>query len=596
MSYGLRGKHRAPRIPRRQRPPAAYPQVDLAIVCESTYPYLTGGLSAVVHQICEANPNRRIGIIHIAWDRSTPMEPLYDVPPQVKWVMPLYQSMSEHRSTFLSLQPRHDRLGRRARARVVERLFEALEAHVRGDDRHLWALYDEGINPRTRVYRLWPVISSPMFMIRAREYFAASGLSFTSLFWELREFFSLAFAVVDVNFPKAAVYHAHTTGAAGLLAAAAARQNDTTFLLTEHNLYARDTINHLLERSMDTVVTQGEWRTLTEYDTSAFVPERVQVTPRQRAWMAWWIHTGLVAYRAASLITYLYPDAIEEARGLGGASHKSVVVANGVQPSMFDEARAEFDARQARERSDEARIWRLAYAARVVPIKGLLDLLEALALLVRRGVSDWELDVMGPDGEMPDYAAACRMRTTELGLDGHVKFLGSVNLRQRMGLYDALILPSHNEGQPIVVLEAMTVGLPTIGTYVGGMKQLVEDPIPVQSADGADVIGACGALVRSHDVIGMAGAIERLMTDPEAFRSYSANAKDRVDRYFHLDTAMANYRALYRRFGSVPEDELLEEWPIMPRRSVPVTESVDVERVEVDVESERSEHAARRAA
>ena len=33
-----------------------YDAVDVAIVCESTYPYLTGGLSAVVHQICVAHP------------------------------------------------------------------------------------------------------------------------------------------------------------------------------------------------------------------------------------------------------------------------------------------------------------------------------------------------------------------------------------------------------------------------------------------------------------------------------------------------------------------------------------------------------------
>ena len=544
---------------------ASYAPVDVAIVCESTYPYLTGGLSAVVHQICEANPNRRIGIIHIAWDGDSPMIEKYDVPPQVAWVMPVYQSMREHRRGFLDLRPRDARLGRKATRAVVDRLFAALDDHLAGDDDALWLLYDDGVNPLTRTFRLWPVISSAAFMTRAREYFARAGLSFTALFWELREFFSLAFAVTDLVFPAATVYHAHTTGAAALLAAAAARQQGTHFLLTEHNLYARDTINHLLERGMDTPVTRDEWRTLDHYTTSAMEPEQARVTPRQRAWMAWWAHTGLVAYRSADLITYLYPDAIEEAAGLGGHPDKSVVLANGVTPSHFDEARAVFDARRAQSRlAGDDRIWRLAYAARVVPIKGLLDLLKAMAQLVAAGVTSWELDVMGPDEEMPEYADLCRRTCHELGLDGYVKFFGSVNLRERFGNYDALVLPSHNEGQPIVVLEAMTIGLPTIGTYVGGMKQLVEDPIAVEDADAVPtgVVDSCGLLVPAHDVDGLATAVRRLMADEALFDRLSSNARARVEHYFHIDTAMALYRAVYRRFGSVPEAEFLETLPV----------------------------------
>lgn len=600
MTYGIPAHGRPsapPKRGRRRAKPASYEPVDVAIVCESTYPFLTGGLSAVVHQICQANPNRRIGIIHIAWDADSPTVPKYDVPPQVAWVMPVYQSMREHRRGFLDLRARDARLGRKATREVVDRLFAALDDHLRGDDEALWALYDEGINPVTRRFRLWPVIGSAAFMTRAREYFSRAGLSFTALFWELREFFSLAFAVTDLVLPEATVYHAHTTGAAALLAAAAARQHGTHFLLTEHNLYARDTINHLLERSMDVPVTRDEWRTLDRYETSGMVPESTRVTARQRAWMAWWAHTGLIAYRAADLITYLYPDAIEEAVGLGGDPAKSIVLANGVTPSDFDEARQMFDDRRAQTRGQGGdRIWRLAYAARVVPIKGLLDLLRALARLVEEGVENWELDVMGPDEEMPEYAALCRRTCHELGLDGHVKFFGSVNLRERFGNYDALILPSHNEGQPIVVLEAMTIGLPTIGTYVGGMKQLVEDPIAVQDEHAAPtgVVDSCGLLVPAHDVEGMAEAITRLMADEALFDRLSENARARVDHYFHIDTAMALYRAVYRRFGSVPEAEFLEDLPVpLPVTGAPLPEVRPVVPTAADAPRGRG---ARRAA
>jgi glycosyltransferase involved in cell wall biosynthesis len=530
--------------------------VDVAIVCESTYPFLTGGLSAVVHQICEANPDFRIGIIHIAWDRSSPAIPLYDVPPQVRWVTTVYQSLVEHAGTFQRFTPRDIRLPAAERTRLAHRVIDALAQHLAGSDERLWELYDEGINPLTRHYRLWPVISSRELMRLATDFFADSGLTFTELFWHLREFFSLTYAVTDLVLPRAEIYHAHTTGAAGVLAACAARQHGTHFLLTEHNLYTRDTINHLLERSMAVPVTLEEWRDLDVYERASAPPEPARVTPGQRAWMAWWVRTGLFAYRAATHITYLYPDAIEEATDLGGLPEKSSVLPNGVTPAHFDEARDFFDRRQARARAlpPGDRIWKLAYAARVVPIKGCIDLLEAMALLVDRGFTAWELDVMGPDGEMPYYAERCRARCTELGLDGHVKFLGSVNLRERFGEYDTLILPSFNEGQPIVVLEAMTMGLPTLGTYVGGMKQLVEDVLHIQQPGGRVLeIGPCGELVEPHDIVGIADMIQRLIGPESQFDEFSLNAKLRVEHYFHIETAMRLYRELYGRLrGETP--------------------------------------------
>lgn len=63
-----------------------YPDVDVAIIMESTYPYLKGGVSAVVHDIVCENPDLTYGIIHIAWDKNSPHEDLYGMPENVKWV------------------------------------------------------------------------------------------------------------------------------------------------------------------------------------------------------------------------------------------------------------------------------------------------------------------------------------------------------------------------------------------------------------------------------------------------------------------------------------------------------------------------------
>ena len=528
-----------------QATPKVYEDVDVAIVCESTYPYLTGGLSAVVHQICVAHPGVKIGIIHITWDSSSPEVPLYDVPDNVLWVMPIYQSMQEHRELTAS-RPSDSGLSKRAQRETVDRLFAALDDHMAGDDGPLWSLYDDGINPLTRSFRLWPLMSTQRFMSRALTQFAASGMSVTDLFWKIRELGSLAFAATDERFPIARVYHAHTTGAAALLSAAAARQNGGQFLLTEHNLYTRDTINHALGRSMATVVRENDWKTEFTYPEVS-TGEILSPTRDMRAWMLWWTQLGKIAYRSADLITYLYPEAIGEAGGLGGDASKSIVVPNGVTPEHFDAARAQLVERNAA--ASEDRVWQFAYAARVVPIKGLLDLIDALALVVEAGFTQWHLDVMGPAGEAPAYVARCHEAVIAAGMSEKITFLGSVNLRERLGLYDALLLPSHNEGQPIVVLEAMTIGLPTIGTRVGGMQELVEDEL-VGSVSG-ESIGACGLLVEPHQTDAMAAALLRFIESPGLAAQLGINGERRVMECFHIDQAMAHYGGLYE--GGIPD-------------------------------------------
>lgn len=334
------------------------------------------------------------------------------------------------------------------------------------------------------------------------------------------------------------MYHAHTTGYASLVGAAAARQNGTSFFLTEHNLYVRDTVNTMLDRSMALRLTERDWR---EFD----------VTPTERAWMAWWIEMGRFCYPSADHITYLYPDAIEEARALGAPSDKASVIPNGMHVASFESAyHKRLESMVDLLTSGPDRTWRLVYIARVVPIKGLLQFIESAELLVRRGVTNWHLDVLGPTDHLPSYYEKCRAKIEELGLSEYITFRGTVNVRALLGDFDLLVLPSYNEGQPIVVLEAMTAGLPTVGTSVGGMSQLVAEPLT--TPDGI-TLEACGVLVDPADlVVGMADGLQRVLSDIDEYERLSTNARTRVKHFFQLHAAMRQYNALYRQLGKLP--------------------------------------------
>lgn len=563
-----------PAGPPRGTPAADLAEVDVAIVCEATYPYVTGGLAAVVHQFCAGMDALRIGIVYIGWDSSAELVEAYDLPSNVAWVHTVYTSMGEY-PHFQRQSPRDVGLPKRHHQRLVARLFAAIDAHREGNDEPLWSLFDDGINPLTRTFDLWPLISTEWFMDGAVARFGGQ-LPLSTLFWRLRDFASIAAALTSREFPKAKAYHSHTSGGAALLAAAAARQHGAGFLLTEHNLYARDAINLMLNRSGSTVVTRDTWHELDHFVGGDSVnPVALRVTPEQRAWMAWTTAISEIGYRAADAITYLYPEAIVEAEGLGGRPEISQVIANGIDTAPYLDGRRSFAARRPQVASASHR-WRLAFAARVVVIKGLVDLIEAVALLAARGVTDFILDVMGPTEEEPEYVRECMRRIEHHGLQGRIRYVGSVHIPTVLPSYDLMVLPSHNEGAPIVILEALAMGIPTLATRVGGVEAILAR----QETDPStgEQIGPGGVVVNPGDVVALADALQSIMSDPEGHATLSENAVQRAERLFHIDVMLERYGQVLGELGAMPSpsagrralppDEALASVGVAPRRGI----------------------------
>lgn len=524
--------------PTEAAPKPVYDDVDVAIVMESTYPYLKGGVSAVVHDIVTHNPDLSYGIIHITWDSDAPLTDLYGMPSNVRWVRTVFLSMEEHRQDFLAVSVKDLGMTAPQREELSHRLFDALYAlSEHGEVDGLWDLIDEGLNERTRQYPLWALLGSREFMQTLQDRMPQLNLSLANSFWTLRNFFSLAFAVLGETMPRASVYHAHTTGYASLLGAAAARDHDTSFLLTEHNLYVRDTVNTLLDRNMALSITADDYRTF-------------DVTADQRAWMAWWTEMGRFCYPSARLITYLYPSAITEAARLGTDIDKSVVVPNGMVIEEFDDKyRARQQALATMEQEGADYVWHLVYIARVVPIKGLLDLLSSMDILRDRGYPNLHLDVLGPTEHVPEYFEACLAKIDALGLHDHVTIHGTVHVREMLDQFDLLVLPSYNEGQPIVILEAMAAGIPTVGSDVGGVAQQIADDLI--TTDGR-TIGPCGETVTPGDVQQMADGIQAVIGNLDSYTAYAANARKRVQELFQMHEVMSSYNQIYRALGDLP--------------------------------------------
>ena len=512
-----------------------YVDVDVAIVMESTYPYLKGGVSAVVHDIITGNPDLTFGIIHITWDSHSPLKDLYGMPDNVAWVKVLYLSMEEHQEDFLRARPRDLRMNRRQRRELSRRILGAMLSLAQdGQTEPLWDLISEGLSASRR-YPVWAILGTREFMEAYHDMMPDLGMSMTDIFWCLRDFFSLAYAVLAEPVPRAQVYHAHTTGYAMLLGVNAAREHGTKVLLTEHNLYVRDTVNTLLERRLDLNVRLTDYRTF-------------DVSGRERMWMAWWLEMGRLCYPYAYASTYLYPRAITEANELGGDSGRAIVIPNGIVTSEFD---ASYAARLAaieeiKKEGADKHLWKLVYIARVVPIKGLLDMIDSVRLMVDRGLNI-HLDVCGPTEHMPSYFEQCLTRIVELGLESVITIRGTVKVRELLPEFDLFVLPSYNEGLPVVSLETMGAGIPTVSTDVGAVRSVVEDLIVTDEGETWD---PCGIIIEPGDPTVMADKVQEVISDVDLYERLSLNARGRVEAAYDLVKVNASYNTIYRQGGA----------------------------------------------
>lgn len=174
---------------------------------------------------------------------------------------------------------------------------------------------------------------------------------------------------------------------------------------------------------------------------------------------------------------------------------------------------------------------RILALGRLHPVKDFPLLLRAAARLRAAGVPfRLFLGGEGPEGER----LAREART--LGLRGRVRLLGGVAPALTPALYrrvDLFVLSSRSEGLPVVLLEAMATGLPVVATRVGGVPECVGD-------------GETGLLVPPGDPEALAGALRRLLVDPERRARLGRAARERVlaryDREVHLNRLAQVFR------------------------------------------------------
>jgi glycosyltransferase involved in cell wall biosynthesis len=172
------------------------------------------------------------------------------------------------------------------------------------------------------------------------------------------------------------------------------------------------------------------------------------------------------------------------------------------------------------ERFDGEKL-RLLYVGRLQRSKGLEELIASVGKVARE-IDSVELDVVGGDTYGGKYMQRLEEEVARSGLRDSVRFHGPVPFGERLLAFyrgaDVFVLPSHSEGRPKVLYEAMITGMAIIATRTGGIPEIIED-------------GVTGRLVEPGDVDGLAALVKEFCKDRSIPRRLAEEAMRRAPEF-----------------------------------------------------------------
>jgi glycosyltransferase involved in cell wall biosynthesis len=171
----------------------------------------------------------------------------------------------------------------------------------------------------------------------------------------------------------------------------------------------------------------------------------------------------------------------------------------------------------------------VGWIGRMTAVKRTDDVLVAFKRLRDDGVDA----VLCMVGDGPDRVQL-EQRAHELGLARDTVFLGyQEDVAPFYAAFDALVLPSGNEGTPVSVIEALAAELPVVATRVGGVPDVVQD-------------GEDGFLVETGATDDLADRLARLARDPELRARMGKHGRERVLPRYAVERLVEDVDELYR--------------------------------------------------
>jgi glycosyltransferase involved in cell wall biosynthesis len=229
--------------------------------------------------------------------------------------------------------------------------------------------------------------------------------------------------------------------------------------------------------------------------------------------------------RRSQIVTAVSPSVAESLGQYGYATTDVATIPNGISAREFSFA--------PRERSAF-----ILYVGRLGPRKGLFDLLHAHAILAREFKMSLPLRVIG---EGPLRNSLVRL-SDRLGTSALVQFKGFVDRSEVLRNYSAaavVVIPSHLEGFPTVLLEAWATGAPVVAARSPGIRDAVKD--------GTDAL-----MYPPGDSRALASCLQEVLSDASLSRTLAARGQSMVFARFTWEKLAPVYLNLYANLINSP--------------------------------------------
>jgi glycosyltransferase involved in cell wall biosynthesis len=234
--------------------------------------------------------------------------------------------------------------------------------------------------------------------------------------------------------------------------------------------------------------------------------------------------------RASTALIAVSPQVRDDLVRLGVApADKFVVIRLGIELDQRVAVNGDLRAETRRKLGVPGDAFLVGWIGRMTAVKNTDEVIEALRRLRDRDVDAWLCMV----GDGPDRDRLERL-ASRLGVVRRCLFPGyQEDVGRFYAAFDALVLPSVNEGTPVSAIESLAAERPVVATRVGGVPDVV--------ADGED-----GFLVEPGETGELADRIERLAREPELRERMGAAGRSRVVERYSVARLVDDVDRLYR--------------------------------------------------
>lgn len=467
----------------------------VCLICEGSYPYVSGGVSSWIQTILENYKDIEFVIWSIATNKEEMFNYKYEIPSNVKEIKTFY--ISEHR---LEGHYRKIKLDNNDVRILKNLLIDNLDSVNWKECLSLMKKYQKNL--------INILMSEDFYNISLELYkMGYSKTSFNEFLWSLRGMYFPFMKILSEDIIEADIYHSVSTGYAGMLGSIASNVKNKPFLLSEHGIYTR-------EREED--IIRSNWL------KGAF----------KELWINFFKKMSLITYNQANIVTTLFELNKTLQIELGCPEEKIIVIPNGVDINDFSNLSPRTEASK--------KYFNIGAILRIVPIKDVKTMILAFSN-VKKQVPNARLNILGNFDENPEYYTEC-VKLIDMLLIEDIVFYGQVNIKDYLNDFDLLLLTSISEGQPLSVLEGMAAGIPYICTNVGDCKSMLE-------GNFGDDLGKAGFIVPIMDTEALAQKIVYCANNKEIVRKMGKIGKERVSKFYTNSYFLDEFRRIYEELG-----------------------------------------------